>query len=156
MSNQSVGISQDILDEHSDVTAMIEMRLGTAFSIVTILCIMNMYVVCETSFITNVLGDANMKFLATRALILISQIQLRALEMLVRDPDAVTGTSWLKDFFNLSVYRMRLLHSSLLTIECFGVVIYNLIAWNGDLKLEADNGYCSNVLMYYDDHDNAE
>merc|ERR1712137_668700 len=78
------GLSKEFLQDKSDVTGMIETRLGTAFSLVTLLCVFNMFFVCKVKFITNVLGeDVNTKFLGTRALILISQFQLRALEFFI-------------------------------------------------------------------------
>jgi len=133
------------LQEKSDVTGMIETRLGTAFSLVTLLCVFNMFIVCKVKFITRVLGeDVNKKFLGTRALILISQFQLRALEFIVDDENK--KNYWILESMDLSVYRMRLLHSSLLTIECFFVILFNMVVWNRTVVLKADRADYEEIL----------
>merc|ERR1712007_32 len=139
------GLSKEFLQEKSDVTDMIETRLGTAFSLVTLLCVFNMFIVCKVKFIKRVLGeDVNNKFLATRALILISQFQMRALEFIVDEENK--NNYWLLETIDLSVYRMRLLHSSLLTIECFFVILYNLVVWNRTVVLKVDRADYEAIL----------
>jgi len=103
----------------------------------TALCIYNMVIVCMMRDIKDRLGNASLKFLATRVLLLLAQIQFLVIKAAVAEPPGPVYeiSSRMHQPFDiianwgLSLYQGRLLHSSLLGFECLAVVVFNRFAW---------------------------
>jgi len=106
-------------------------KIDTAFLIVTILCIYNMAMICKLTHVKKVLGKASIKFLATRMLLLISQIQLKII-MQFTSPSKAVPIPFMAHW-HLSIYQGYLLHSTLLTYECLLLVAFNLFVWTVDV-----------------------
>jgi len=109
-------------------------KVDTAFLVVTILCIYNMAMICKLSHVKKVLGKASVKFLATRTLLLISQVQLKII-MQFASPSMTSMAKRIPFLANwhLSVYQGYLMPSTLLTYECLLLVAFNLIVWTVDV-----------------------
>jgi len=124
---------------------------GTIFSFLTILCVINMLIVGRTKTIKERLGNANLKFMGARALLLIIAVQEKAAQALTRDSamhqklsakaaDRGVDISWV----SLTPLQADLVHLSLLNFECLFVVVFNTFVWR-DLDLHrtgvANYGY---------------
>jgi len=124
-------------------------KIDTAFSVVTLLCIYNMAVICRLKHVKKVLGNANVKFLATRLLILLSQVQLKAIDFVVLSKKTKPGSIIAR--INLSQYQGYLLHSSLLTYECFLLVLLNLVVWTWDVTAHTLSDEMMDALLGEED-----
>lgn len=116
----------------------------TIFSPFTLLCIYNMIWVCNSPVINESLQGANAKFLGTRLLVLFSQFQLTAFNMfpsivcdvegeqIFRKIDVETLTNFKEAICSVAntPAKVKLLHSSLLTIEAMVIIIFNIVAWS--------------------------
>lgn len=104
----------------------------------TFLCMYNMTIIGNLKDVRAHLGRANVKFFATRSLLLISALQPQVLagftqgSWLLEKLRYMHELGWLSaipDYVHLSVPRAKLWHSALLSIECLAVVIWNLCMW---------------------------
>jgi len=141
-------------DSSSLLERSVLQAVNTIFSFLTILCVINMFIVGRTKTIKERLGNANLKFMGARLLLLIIAVQEQAANALTMDSDmnkqvvakaAERGLDM--SAFRLTHLQADLLHISLLNFECLFVVCFNVFAWR-DLDLErtgvAIHGY-SNV-----------
>lgn len=119
--------------------------LNAVFLGMTVLCIINMLIVGNMRAITRKLGNANMKFLGTRALLIIAQVQVQVLEMCTKDSRLHRVVEQhLKAFginehplggWAFSKYSALLMHTSLVSFECLFVVVTNQYTWkNKDME----------------------
>jgi hypothetical protein len=127
-------------------------KIEPMFTFATILCICNMTVICKMKDIVlpSALGaSSNLKFLATRGLLLVAQIQPNVLAQFTRrENDDHTITSpmqdkfennphtkelppWLHYFLNNSIshYQAQLWHASLLGVWCLFFAAFNYVQW---------------------------
>jgi len=117
--------------------------LDPVFLFATILSVINMMLLGKIKTVQKVLPNANNKFNATRALLIIGQGQLTFLRALITK--SATSTSPVlhaiqnfkfhgeQPFQNLhwdfGIHQARLLHSSLLCFECLIVAVVNCKVW---------------------------
>jgi len=124
---------------------------NTVFSFLTIMCVANMFIIGRTRTIKDRLGNANLKFMGARVLLLVIAIQEQAAQVLTSNSELHNKVvAKAKDHgldvsaFELTELQADLLHLSLLNFECLLVVVFNAFAWR-DLDLEktgvADYGY---------------
>jgi len=115
-------------------------QVGPVFTVATLLCVFNMYVLGKMADIRANLGSANLKFQATRGLVLISQIQLQVLmgltvnsslyNTIVEHENALPQQyQHVVQDWDLSPYRAKLMHAALLNYECLLVVLFNRWVW---------------------------
>jgi len=113
--------------------------LKLIFSPFTFLCIYNMIWVCNSPVINDSLQGANAKFLGTRMLVLVSQFQLTALSAIPKVlclPESENPLSkYVPDMPMLcsaadTNAKVKMIHSSLLTVEAWIIVIFNIFAWS--------------------------
>eukprot|EP00927_Polykrikos_kofoidii_P033360 TRINITY_DN2820_c0_g3_i1.p1 TRINITY_DN2820_c0_g3~~TRINITY_DN2820_c0_g3_i1.p1 ORF type:complete len:467 (+),score=60.41 TRINITY_DN2820_c0_g3_i1:71-1471(+) len=126
-----------------------ETFLGPVFAFLTILCVANMILVSSLQDVKDDLPGCNSKFLGTRIMLLVSQLQLnickafvkgmplyKAVRHVVNKPAAQKHIPQfvidLLHRWTFSEFQANLLHSSLLTLECLFLVIFNTRIW--DLK----------------------
>eukprot|EP00811_Abedinium_folium_P032396 NODE_5445_length_1769_cov_9.696102.p1 GENE.NODE_5445_length_1769_cov_9.696102~~NODE_5445_length_1769_cov_9.696102.p1 ORF type:complete len:360 (+),score=96.75 NODE_5445_length_1769_cov_9.696102:567-1646(+) len=98
-------------------------KLDVAFVLVTALCIYNMMVVLSMRELKDVsaLGKwASQKFLACRALLVLSQVQPTVITILAEHPELG---------LKFSPMQGRLLHSTLLATECLLLAVSDYIMW---------------------------
>lgn len=112
-------------------------HVSTAFTTLTIICVLNMLIICRSTIITHHLGNANLKFLGTRMLLLVRDIQFKVIDAFIvgsalhsmveeRFNSIDLGIEWVR--FNS--FRAHLLNLSILNLECLYVVIFNWFAWH--------------------------
>merc|ERR1712032_582209 len=113
--------------------------INVAFAALTLLCVMNMVIICRMQMIEEKLGNANLKFTGTRLLILALEIQGKLMDAFTVDsklyntaekyrsllPDWVPFKKW-----SFSTEQAHLFNLSLLNIECFLVVVLNYWTWH--------------------------
>lgn len=119
-------------------------------SVMTLLCVYNMFVICRATLINKKLPRSSLKFLATRLLLLVSQIQLKAIMMCSETKNSTLSTISQSDMvydhvalvrkLHLNQWSGMLLHSTLLSYECLIVVLLNFYFWKCDLNLDAIMG----------------
>eukprot|EP00929_Paragymnodinium_shiwhaense_P010201 TRINITY_DN114734_c0_g1_i1.p1 TRINITY_DN114734_c0_g1~~TRINITY_DN114734_c0_g1_i1.p1 ORF type:complete len:462 (-),score=80.23 TRINITY_DN114734_c0_g1_i1:355-1740(-) len=107
---------------------------------VTLAGVFNMLVISQLTIVKKRLGSLNMKFNATRGLLLLSQVQLAVLKAFTKDSpmhdklelkvDAYPWAKYLLRVFTWNTHQAELMHSSLLCFECLLVVLFNFIAWD--------------------------
>jgi len=122
--------------------------LDPVFLFATVLSVINMNLLGRIKKVEEVLPNANRKFNATRALLVIGQGQLTFLRSLITagatspvlhaiNNFKFQGEQPFKDFhWNFGIHQARLLHSSLLCFECLLVAIVNCIVWAEPQKKE--------------------
>lgn len=110
-------------------------KLKTIFMPITLLCVYNMLLICKFEPVTKALGNANAKFLGTRLLLLVAQVQKTVLE----SPLFIKNVLGLNPVSNLS--EVKLMHSSLITVECLVVVLFNFWFWTGAHDIDTDRLY---------------
>jgi len=114
--------------------------VSTVFSALTILCVINMIIICQISVIKDKLGDANMKFTGTRVLLLAGEVQARVISAFTVGSTlyekAEQFSSELHKKVQIYIHewsfsdeQAHLFHLSVLNFECLLVVIFNLITW---------------------------
>mmetsp|Transcript_3891 Transcript_3891/g.7819 ORF Transcript_3891/g.7819 Transcript_3891/m.7819 type:complete len:442 (-) Transcript_3891:67-1392(-) len=116
--------------------------LDPVFFFATVLSVINMLLLGKMKKVDQVLPKANMKFNATRALLLIGQGQFTFLRALITTSSSSPVLHAVNNFkfhgekpfedlhWNFGIHQARLLHSSLLCFECFVVAILNCIVWS--------------------------
>jgi len=117
---------QTLHDYFQDTVAK---NLSISFSFFTFVCIGNMIILLKMPELTkpNALGkNASLKFLACRALLLISQMQVIVIKII---------DHWVK----LGETRGYLCNACLLTVECFLIAIWNIFAWQAPRDAEDTN-----------------
>jgi len=105
-----------------DLQILVLEKISTVFSVLTLICVYNMFVICKLSYIKDALGNASLKFMGMRLLLIISVIQPKVLSKLAE-----------YQFHDLTEDNARILHASLLSIECLVVVCFNFYAWEIDI-----------------------
>lgn len=91
-------------------------KVQPVFLFSMVLCVANMFIVLKMDDLMKpeAFGkNANLKFTACRALLIIGDMQIQVL-----------------DNMPISPYQAKLLHASLLMFECFGVIVFNSVMWN--------------------------
>jgi len=115
-------------------------RIKTAFIVLTVLCVINMKIICSMSVVKDHLGSADSKFLGTRLLILIKESLYTLISAFTVGSDLyLTVEHHLVDTFGMDhetlhswhFYRIqaRLWELSILSISCLIVVVFNLVVW---------------------------
>merc|ERR1719343_1985138 len=126
-----------VFSEHviSNVEQAVLQPLNNVFSFLTILCVANMFIVGRTRTIKRRLGNANLKFMGARMLLLIVAIQEQAAQVLTSDSELRSKVvAKARDHgldisaLELTVLQADLLHLSLLNFECLLVVVFNVFA----------------------------
>jgi predicted ABC-type exoprotein transport system permease subunit len=120
-------------------------KVGPIFIFVTLLVMVNMVLVSRVRDIKEPLGNANLKFLGTRLLLLIAQIQPKVLAAItVGSPlyEKVSSTAeklHLQERFGLDLsywtfngHQAELAHASLLNIECIIIAVFTIFFWQLD------------------------
>jgi len=102
-------------------------KINDALVVITIICIYNMILICNFEPIQDALGNATAKFFGLRVLMLLQQIQPMVLKnsavmAYFCTPHSCKNT---EDTENIG----KLLHSSLLTLECVLVILFNFLSW---------------------------
>jgi len=110
--------------------------ISTVFSALTMLCVINMFIICKVSTIESHLGKANQKFLGTRLLLLCGEIQEKIIAAFTVGKPLYHQVELHATQYNIPIHRWKfseeqahLFHLSLLNFECLVVVIFNLYSW---------------------------
>lgn len=110
--------------------------IGPIFTAATMLCVYNMMIIGKMEDVRARLGSANAKFQGTRALLLVSQIQLQVLTavtvgspLYLQAQKAPPPFNKILENWDFSMYRAKLLHAALLNVECLLVVLFNRYVW---------------------------
>jgi len=115
---------------------LVEQKVSTIASVLSLLCTYNMLVICRLRYMKTALPGASMKFNGTKVLLLLGPNQLKILLSLSTPAlganDAGSTKDWLVGLLGLSKERAMLLHTSLLSFECLLVVVLNLLSWRSD------------------------
>jgi len=115
-------------------------KTNTVNMFVTIAGVFNMFLIGNLKDVSNHLGNTNMKFNGTRALLLVSQIQLQVLQALTSGSalqlkiqhSTISHYGIVKaalKVFKWTTYQADLMHVSLLSFECLMVVLLNWSQW---------------------------
>lgn len=116
--------------------------ITTIFSVFTILCIINMFIICRSPIVRAKLGEANLKFLGTRVLLLVLDVQQKVLDafvygsMLFDKMDDIQGKLNISQTrFNIHSYRhsdelSKLKNLTLLNVWILAVAVLNLVMWH--------------------------
>jgi len=133
----AMSTNPDMMATVGHVQLIMTTKVDPMFLFATILCVLNMFILGSMDEVQNVMGNVNVKFNATRALLLIGQGQMMALQsvtngsekygMIMNCLHKVPGLSNLSWDFNME--EARLLHSSLLCLECMLVAYVNTRVW---------------------------
>mmetsp|Transcript_38936 Transcript_38936/g.70261 ORF Transcript_38936/g.70261 Transcript_38936/m.70261 type:complete len:458 (-) Transcript_38936:74-1447(-) len=128
--------------KYKDQAAMIEdkfiAKVGIVFTFVTLLCMLNMVLISKIADIKDHLGNANLKFLGTRLLLLIAQIQPQVLNGLtvgaplyltVRDHVAKYHLEEYFDRWTFTTNQAKLAHAAALNYECLLVSFVTILFW---------------------------
>eukprot|EP00927_Polykrikos_kofoidii_P028480 TRINITY_DN24864_c0_g1_i1.p1 TRINITY_DN24864_c0_g1~~TRINITY_DN24864_c0_g1_i1.p1 ORF type:complete len:528 (+),score=76.76 TRINITY_DN24864_c0_g1_i1:55-1584(+) len=121
-------------DEFADKITNLQSKISIVFSVLTMLCVYNMLVICRMKYIKDALGNANMKFLGVRILLLAGQVQEKVIVFMADRAD-----TWPFSLADLSSERGKLLHASLLSYECLLVALFNIYAWELDMPAKNNN-----------------
>mmetsp|Transcript_58709 Transcript_58709/g.137468 ORF Transcript_58709/g.137468 Transcript_58709/m.137468 type:complete len:466 (-) Transcript_58709:383-1780(-) len=118
-------------------------KVGTIFSFVTILCMVNMVLISKVPDIENGLSNANLKFTGVRLLLLITQIQPQVLQGITVGSSLYQTVSENAEKFHLKEYLLRwtftpkqalLAHAALLNYECMIVALLTYYLWRLETK----------------------
>mmetsp|Transcript_18773 Transcript_18773/g.30436 ORF Transcript_18773/g.30436 Transcript_18773/m.30436 type:complete len:466 (+) Transcript_18773:58-1455(+) len=112
-------------------------KVDAMFTFATILCIYNMVILSKLKDIERPIPMASVKFLGTRALLMILQFQPIALRYLETDSKLISFLQNSPSFkdnsyiqtWEFSKEQTQLAHVMLLGYECLIVVIFNWVAW---------------------------
>jgi len=128
--------------EYKDKAALVEDKfigkVGIVFTFVTLLCMLNMVLISKIADIKDNLGNANLKFLGTRLLLLIAQIQPQVLTgltvgsplyMTVRDHVAKFHLEEYFDRWTFTTNQAKLAHAAALNYECLLVSLVTICFW---------------------------
>ncbi|CAE8585796.1 unnamed protein product [Polarella glacialis] len=116
-------------------------KVGTIFTFVTLLCMINMILISKLRDIKDNLGNANLKFLGTRLLLLIAQIQPQILSAItvghplhenLRPVSVKYHFEEYYDRWTFTDYQAKLAHASVLNVECLVVVLVTCFFWQLD------------------------
>jgi len=118
--------------------------LTTVLAALAILCVVNMAIICNMQVIQRPLGNPNMKFFGTRALLIAGEVQSRLIDAFTTDKALYqTARQYVQVFdqftvslsrWKFSIVQARLFHLSLLNLECLCVVVFNFIAWSTQVE----------------------
>jgi hypothetical protein len=108
-------------DSQNATIKYIDERLSGAFSTLTVLCVYNMIIICNWQPIQESLVNTSRKFIGTRALLLIAQLQLGIIE-----------TPFIQQLLGLAGFpnTPELLHTALLQVECLFMIAFNYFSWD--------------------------
>jgi len=125
----------DIVRLVQPIHSKIMKTLDPVLMFATVLSVVNMLCLGKMDAVKRVLRRANAKFNATRALLLVGQVQFSVLRRFITTNETSPLLHTLHKFKRLGEYpefgihQARLLHSSLLCFECLIVAIVNFIVW---------------------------
>lgn len=112
---------------------------GPCFTLVTILCVINMFLIGKMRELTDRLGNATSKFLGVRMLLLVGQVQIQVLTnvsnpaKLDQATQKLLDENWISEKTRNSIVftedHANLLNATLLCIECLLIVVFNRISW---------------------------
>jgi len=127
--------------EYAEILRPYQHKLDTkvqpVFAAFTILAMANMIFLGRLKPVAKQIPNTNKKFLATRMLLLISQIQHTVLGTFQNTPEKASPVVEFlakhrlmhRDYYYLYENQIRLLHSSLLVVECFAMTVVNYYMW---------------------------
>jgi hypothetical protein len=132
------------------VKTMIGEKMDPMFLVATVICIINMFFLSKISTVKQYVTNPNMKFNATRALLLIGQGQLLALKAacngshteeakynrLMNIVHKSSLTPLKKLGWQFDDDQARLLHANMLVLECCIIIIVNLWFFKADEQKE--------------------
>jgi len=135
---------QDAQAEPPEFFLVLQHVVSSGFSKVlaalAILCVINMTVICNMKTVKEPLGNANMKFSGTQFLLIAGEVQSRIIDAFTTGkPLYQTAFQYVTLFdkfnvpmsnWNFSIVQARMLHLSLLNLECLCVVMFNFLAWS--------------------------
>lgn len=116
----------------------ISSKLGLVFGVLTILCVVNMKIICGMKDITDKLAKAGVMFMGTRILLLISDNQAMLVEAFTVNSTLYSkameakSTLWFRNDlpeWNFYEHQAHMFHLALLNLECLVVVVFNVIVW---------------------------
>eukprot|EP00419_Tripos_fusus_P046717 CAMPEP_0172831030 /NCGR_PEP_ID=MMETSP1075-20121228/22674_1 /TAXON_ID=2916 /ORGANISM="Ceratium fusus, Strain PA161109" /LENGTH=319 /DNA_ID=CAMNT_0013673417 /DNA_START=545 /DNA_END=1501 /DNA_ORIENTATION=- len=140
----------------AQVHTTFEDSISLVFAAMTVLCVINMFVICSMKMITDRLGNANLMFTGTRLLILALEIQGKLLDAFTVDRTLYNTAQVYKDKlpewvplkrWSFSTEQAHLFNLSILNIECLFVVVLNYFTWSS-LNLEE-----SGIMRFRKDDD---
>lgn len=119
-------------------------KLGPVFMFATVLCVLNMQILGKTKQVEAVEPGTNNKFMATRILLIIGQVQLSVLMAVCNDSPSFKQleTASGKDLretalqWSFNSNEAMLLHACLLSLEAMAVALYNARVWPVEFKGE--------------------
>jgi len=123
----------------SDLHENFQDSISLVFSALTVLCVLNMFVICSMTMIKSRLGNANLKFTGTRLLILALEIQGKLIDAFTVGQGLYTTAQEFKDKLPdwvplkrwvFSKEQAHLFNLSILNIECLIVVVLNVHTWS--------------------------
>eukprot|EP00434_Breviolum_minutum_P039511 symbB.v1.2.035089.t3/scaffold4652.1/size36891/3 len=118
-------------------------KVGTIFSFVTLLCMLNMFLISRVPDIANGLNGANPKFTSVRLLLLIAQIQPQVLRAITVGSTLYEMVSQNAEKFHLEEQfhkwtftkkQALLAHAAALNVECLVVACLTWLLWRPDDK----------------------
>jgi len=113
--------------------------IGITFTLLTLLSVLNMFIMAKTFIVTDRLGDANRKFLGARVLLICSEIVPKVIDAFEMGTPLFIQTQRVTSFVSflyMSSEQAEVLKIAVLNIACLVAVIMNLIFWK-DLDIEA-------------------
>jgi len=129
-----------LMGETSEFQHKLLAKVSTVFAALTVVCVINMLIICSMQSVRDRLGNANLKFAGTRALLLVGELQSRVLDFFTIGAPVLSQMKkipYLSEISHLatqnwtfSPVQARLLHLSLLNIESLCVVLFNLHVWH--------------------------
>jgi len=122
----------------------------TLFDFVTLLCVVNMFVICKMEAVTKKVLNANLKFTGARMIVIVANIQEKALMPAVHSTSEATIAEWRKPrpLLNLDGYGCALLHVSLLTFECFLITAFHAVTWSEFFENMTENNNSNNRASF--------
>jgi hypothetical protein len=129
------------------VKSMIGEKLDPMFLVATAICIINMFFLSTISTVKKYVTTPNMKFNATRALLLIGQGQMLVLKAACNGRNSekakydkvmniVHNSTGFKLEWQFNDDQARLLHANMLVLECCIIIIVNLWFFKADEQKE--------------------
>jgi len=122
------------------VQTAVSAKLDLVFLVFTILCVINMKLVCDMKDITRKLAKASLMFLGTRILLLISDNQALVVNAFTVESSMyakvlkmrgeLSFSDSLPDW-NFHSHQAHLFHLSLVSVEVLICVLFNIFAWKG-------------------------
>merc|ERR1740123_642343 len=121
-----------------NVQNQLSSKMQIVFMCLTVLCVVNMKIICDMKDITDKLAKASMMFMGARILLLISDNQAKFVEaftvnstMYNQYMDVRGKLAFSNDLpdWNFYQHQSHMFHLAMLNVECLICVIFNVIAW---------------------------